>query len=462
MKDQNYRPNQVCTYLLTALGVVFLLSSCVEKSDSETTTEIGVIPLPDDLTKIQSTHLEPILDMLGDAQLIAMTEGSHFANEPLDFRNELVKFLVKEKRIDVVAFESGVIESRHLFEYVNGKDGDIDQILTQGLSWNFHKLPQNRKLIEWLRDYNIDTTNLHKVKLYGFDIPGSPLNPMVERKINTAITTALTYLKEVDVTAWEEYENRLKPFMSHIHINYFDPNDSTSHYMELDKSQRNELTGIVNDLIKVYELNEIRYTNSSSKEDYNWAYRSAICSRQIDNWLRTTPMNYRTPVSFSEVISSNWFWDLHHVRDRAMADNIEWIKSREGDAKMFLFGHIIHLSKSTLTIRQENPSFNITRDKLGQYLALKYQDDYKVIGHNYIYNTNKTHTTQVDDNALANLLGGETSINYYRSISGDDKQNLNKEWKIGEGFQDARIYMNPYQAVDVLFFTETQTEVVVN
>lgn len=445
--------------LFMLAGIIFLLVSCAEKNTSVDNVMSDIIPLPNRLSEIQSSDLLPILKMVGNSKIIGVTEGTHFKNESLDFRNELIKFLVTEKRIDVVALESGLIESRELYDYVNGKQGDIDSVIYNGFSWTFDRIPQNKEIVEWLRNYNSNASNGHKVRLYGFDVPGSPFNPEVNRKMNTAINEALGYLKVVDLLTWTEFENRLKPYIEYIHLNYFNPNDSSKQYIHLAECDRNTLTGIINNLIKLYEINEINFSKRSSVDDYQWAYRAAVCSRQIDNWLRSIPLNYEIPMSMNEVISSNLLWNQQHKRDRSMVDNLDWIMKKEHEPKVLLFAHIIHLSKSATTIVTKD-SINLIKPHLfGQYLTNRYGEDYKVIGNFYLKTKNHKDSTRVDNDALANVLVKEASKNYYRQINDSDKVLMNKEWKYGEGFLNVRTYMNPYQGIDVLFFTNSQTQV---
>ena len=100
------------------------------------------------------------------------------------------------------------------------------------------------------------------------------------------------------------------------------------------------------------------------------------------------------------------------------------------------------------------------RDGIGQYLASRYGEEYKVIGNYYLKSKSHNDSTKVDDDALANFLIKDESKNYYRLITEDDRGLLNKEWKYGEGLLNLKMHMNPYQGVDVLFYTHTQTQVV--
>lgn len=443
-------------YIIIVFLSYFLLLSCKEQNGPIKILNPDLVYLPDTLTQISSTDLHPILSMVGGSKIIGLGESNHFMNEPLDFRNELIKFLVKEKRVDIIAIESGIVESKHLFDYVNGQVGDIDSVIYNGLSWTFDRINQNKELIQWLRLYNKDTTNLHKVKLYGYDIPGSPLNPRSNHKLDISIKEALKYIRTVNYQKWVEFNNKISPFLDYIHINI--SNSNIKQYTYMDVVSRNKLTGAINDLIKLYQLNEIRFVEQTSTEEYNWAYLSAISSREVDDWLRTIPTELQLSPEITEIVFSNFFWDLHHKRDQTMAQNIEWIKSREEDANILIFGHINHITKSPQKIVIKDAIEIFKHENLGQYLKFRYKDDYKTICNYQFEISRRCEKTHVASNAFENSLLKKSTRNYYMLVKEKDKESMDKEWKIGESFLNAKNFMNPYQGTDIILFTPTQTE----
>jgi hypothetical protein len=445
-------------YFVVALFFLLGCTSCTDKKNSA--DKKSAVQMPTRLGQYKTEELSPILTMLENAKIIGLSEANHYMAEPLNFRNDLIKFLVKEKRIDVIALESGIIESRKLHDYVNGQSGNIDSVLFNGISWTFDKLPQNKELIVWLRNYNQDSSNSHKVKLYGFDIPGSPLNPFANRKMNTSITSALAYLKTVDPKNWVKLNKRLNPVMGYIHINISKPN--VKQYFHLNKVGRNELSSITNELIKLFETKQLDYQKHSSKEDYDWAYLAARSAKDIDNWLQTIPLSFKPSTEVKETVFSNFFWKLHGKRDLTMANNVDWIKAREKNANILLFGHINHLSKSSQTLVLPDSSQLVKDKQLGQYLDSTYQDSYKVIG-NFMFKANRSNgITKKNDDSFENYLMQMDSTNYYHLVSKRDQEWMDKEWKIGEAFLDATTYMNPFTGVDLILFNPTQTEVVLD
>ena len=58
--------------------------------------------------------------MIGDKPLVALSEGIHFAAEPLEFRNRVLQYPVERKGFTAIAIESGVVEGRVVYDYVHG------------------------------------------------------------------------------------------------------------------------------------------------------------------------------------------------------------------------------------------------------------------------------------------------------------------------------------------------------
>src|SRR5688572_30786031 len=90
-----------------------LLINMHHSSNAQQTRKTEIVALSDS-REIDEKQLEPILRWIKDAKIVGISEATHGKNEPLDFRNSLIKVLVKRKLIDVVAIESGSVESKVL------------------------------------------------------------------------------------------------------------------------------------------------------------------------------------------------------------------------------------------------------------------------------------------------------------------------------------------------------------
>ena len=293
-----------------------------------------------------SHSLSPLGQIIADARIVALSEGVHDAAEPLDFRNELLRYLVEEKGFTAIAIESGIVESRLVHDYVLGGPGDLSAVLAGGISWTFDNLPQNADLVSWLRQYNADPRHPRKVSFYGFDIPGSPGNPDPNRGPEAALLEALGYLAHVDAPAAGLFHERLDRYLPRLRVDFSRPGDRSG-YEGFTPAERDVLTSAIEDLITLLERHEREYSIASSPGDYQWAYRAAIGARQVDEWLRQLPPGAR---SFEDVIP--YFGRADNVRDRAQADNLEWVLRQEGPrGKVLVFAHSIHLSMNPVTTR---------------------------------------------------------------------------------------------------------------
>lgn len=328
--------------------------------------------------------LESLGRMIGDKPLVALTEGVHFAAEPLEFRNRVLQYLVQRKGFTAIAIESGVVEGHAVYDYVRGGEGDLAKVMRRGFSYAFDKLPQNEALVRWLREYNADPRHVRKVNFYGFDVPGSVGNPRGTRNVDTALVEALDYLAHVDNASAAEFHARLDRVMTNLHFDWYSPDGPN--YSKLTQVERDTLTSAIADLIALLERSESRYTAASTAEDYDWAYRAAIGARQADNWLRVDILVGRQP-SVTEMVEAGF----RDIRERAMADNIDWAVKREGPAgKVLVFANTIHLTAMPLVTRwiprkgtepgPEKKIRTMERDVAGTYLRRRFGDRLVIVG----------------------------------------------------------------------------------
>jgi len=433
------------SHLIIAIGLLIILCSSIQKSIAQ--SRKNLFPLPADSKTIREQDLEPLIKLIGNARIIATTEANHGMNEPLDFRNAFIKLLVKKKIIDVVIIESGITESRLLYEYVLGKQGTINDVLYNGLSWQFHVLPQNEEIVEWLRTYNSDPKNSHKVKLYGFDMPGSPTNHVVHRKMNTALMAVLDYLKVVDPVGYTEFSNKLLPYGAYLHVNFTSHTPAEKQYIDLTAAEREKLNLHIQELIQYIEVNGIVFTERSSRQDYEWNYQSVLNARHTINLANYIPLNYKV-VSHKELEASDYLRKIVRYRDRVMVDNIEWILGREPGSRVLLFAGAGHLLKSPVNIALDSGQ-TYQRECAGNYLSQRYKNDYVVIG-NLVAKENES--------IIENKFIDDQHANYFLKIPREDAGFLREESKQLD-YQSKNMKLDIAKAIDIVLFNRRQTMV---
>ena len=318
------------------------------QSDFLVWAKTSLIPISADALSSHGDESQALGQVIGNATVVVLSEALHGAEEPLDFRNRLLQYLVAEKGFTAIAIESGIVESRTVHDYVLGGAGDLPKVMAEGFSWTFDRLPQNQALVRWLRDYNADPLRGRKINFYGFDVSGSPgdLNP--HRGVQTALVEALKYISLVDPAAGAAFHARIDSLLPSVRIarQSTEGSDYEREYQALTKIARDEVTAGINSMAALLRRGKDKYTSRTTTDDYVWAYRDAIAARQVDAFLR------QTPTGQTQVGDNNRFLSASQdVRDRAQADNVDWIIKQEGrSGKVLVFAHRYHVSKAPVRL----------------------------------------------------------------------------------------------------------------
>lgn len=278
--------------------------------------------------------LEPLGRALAGARVVALSEAVHMGHEPLAFRNRLFRYLVEKQGFTAIAIESGVSESRIAHRYAAGAAVTRQAAVDSGFTWQFEHAPENGQLVDWIRQWN-RVPGHHRVNFYGFDVPGSPGNMSAARRMQTGLDETLAYLATVDAEAAAALRGRLATFLD------LDRHKVVDLYAALPDSTRDRITAAIADLGSLLERNGPVYASRSSDDDYRWGLRHAAGARQMDGWLRRIPVGF-TPTPGQ---APAWFWDATEVRDRAQAENVQWVLDQEGPgARILIYAAVFHIS----------------------------------------------------------------------------------------------------------------------
>jgi len=400
--------------------------------------------------------------MIGDARIVALSEGVHGAAEPLEFRNRVLQYLVEQKGFTAIAIESGIAEGRIVHDYVCGGPGDLSKVLQQGISWGMHHLPQNRALVRWLREYNSDPSHTRKINFYGFDVPGSPAGSYALRGTDAALRDALEFLCRVDAAAGATLCARVEPLARRM---LFRPRDGDgSAYEELNQSERDALTAGIVDLLTLLEQREALYIAASSTSDYKWAYRAAIGAQQTDSWLRQIPLGWRPANARSPFDETpHVFAAATQVRDRAQADNVAWIVDEEGPAgKVLVFASRYHLSAMPLKTRFVPGSEELQQEVAGCHLRRRFGSGFVTIcnliggGQLSFFEYQQALQPPADSvDGLASQIGVPLFLLDLRIAPPEVKELLREEHALVAGPQTLTTTLS--DAYDILFYIDAVT-----
>ncbi|MEV6603825.1 erythromycin esterase family protein [Kutzneria sp. NPDC051319] len=102
--------------------------------------------------------------------VVALGEPTHGVKAFPLLRNDMLARLV-ERGFRSIALESDFFAGSVVDAYVNGGEGEIEEVLATGFSHGFGAVPGNRELVEWLRAHNAGRAEGERVRFYGFDAP---------------------------------------------------------------------------------------------------------------------------------------------------------------------------------------------------------------------------------------------------------------------------------------------------
>jgi erythromycin esterase len=410
------------------------------------------------------SDLDPLLRMIGDAPLVATSEAVHMGAEPLEFRNRLFQYLVEKKGFTAIALESGIVEGRYLHDYVLGRTNDLNAALANGLTWNFDRLPQNAALLRWVREYNADPRHTRKLTVYGFDVPAN--NPQAKRGANTELMEALKYLQRVDAAAATAIQARGSALIGKLRFDMGGAADAPG-YDRLSVTERDTLTAVISDLVVLLERKEAAYTAASSQEDYQWGYRAALAARQKDNCQRQLPppdwQLARSGHDANDESVRLFVGATNDTRDRAQADNLDWIVKREGaNGKVLIFASRYHLSAMPVTTRWGSGATAARNEQqvAGTYLRRRFGARYVNIGNLISKGAFGCGDFQLLPPAPQHSidgLAGELVVPRFvldvRTAPPAVKRWLDREHQLGS--DDEALLLKMGQAFDILFYLDT-------
>jgi erythromycin esterase len=99
------------------------------------------------------TELMPLKNIIGNAHIVGLGEGTHGTSEFWRMKTRLLSFLVQEMGFTILAVEAGMPEAARLNGYVQTGIGDPVELLKgmNSFHWNMQEILD---MIEWIRQYN--------------------------------------------------------------------------------------------------------------------------------------------------------------------------------------------------------------------------------------------------------------------------------------------------------------------
>ena len=183
------------------------------------------------------------------------------------------------------------------------------------------------ELVRWMRNWNADSDRPRELRFYGMDGTGNWAHAM------HAYRAVHGYAIRVDQTLADDVARDFEQAVEEV---TFENRASVS------ADAFRSLVGASVVLLSRIEQARIPYIEKSSKDDYDWALRSAQILRDVLQNLAQTDADF--DIGFRQ------FWN---VRDVSMAQSLQWIREREGPGTGMVVGaHNTHLQSYPVRAQQ--------------------------------------------------------------------------------------------------------------
>lgn len=298
----------------------------------------------------------------GDVQLLGFGEGLHGGEELLQLRNRIFRRLVAAHGYRAIAIESDFARGRIVSDYVAGRrDGGYAELVVPGFSYEFGTLAANRKLVEWMRAWNADP-GTDPIEWHAFDIPAThDANAASPRLL---IEVALDLLDEMDIAGTQARREHFAALLDNDadweKEATWRPADPSPEMLETLNALRIE----TEELISTLQINLPELLPAAGERRYQEALQHAVSARQVLN-------------VFAALTRSNDWSDVQGVRDRVMAEQLDYIAGRTG-GKLFVFAHNAHLQRGKSLIPEQFGGGG--NWPAGAHLQQRFGNRYAVIG----------------------------------------------------------------------------------
>lgn len=248
------------------------------------------------------SDMVPLGDVVGDARIVELGEATHGTSEFFQMKDRMVRYLATQKGFTIFSIEANMPEAYRLNDYVLNGVGDPKALLKGMYFWTWNT-QEVLDMILWMRQYNLSGKS--RLQFTGFDMQTPTLS--LEEVHRFVAKYDPTYVLELDQA-----------------------------YKEVGKNSARALGGVI-DRDEIEENKELQLCRevfddmSARRSEYSKAGASA-------HEIEWAIQNARLLVQYQELKVRG------SVRDRSMAENIEWIANQNPGAKIIVWAHNGHVS----------------------------------------------------------------------------------------------------------------------
>ena len=242
--------------------------------------------------------------MIGEARIVSLGEATHGSREHFQLKGRLVEHLVETHGFTAFGIEASYADTLAVNRFVLTGEGDLNTVVAGMGFWTW-ATEEVAELVQWIRDYNVRAPEGRQVRFYGFDAQAlaSPLREVA------------TYLSQAGPPLTGE-EAALA--------------DSVTEAAAQHPEQLRRLDALAANLAARLDRQGDDLIQITGPASYFTARQAAAVLRQAVEIAQQR----------GDPIQAGL------VRDRFMADNVDWILDQEGPAGRVILwahnGHVMH------------------------------------------------------------------------------------------------------------------------
>ncbi|MFW5947990.1 MAG: erythromycin esterase family protein [Halolamina sp.] len=276
-------------------------------------------------------------DEVADVRIVALGEGTHGTREFFRLKHRLLRWLVTEAGVRTFAMEANAPEARALDEYVVHGRGDPEAGLSGLYFWTW-QTEEVLALVEWLRSFNEGRPIDDRVRFRGFDAQ---------------------YTQGAVHALLDRFGDDLPAGLAdNLELVADDGNRPTQDDRVEERIEAAETV--------VPRLRERADTDERASYCLRVIEQATAYKRRLLDWASAPADNDAEAAAMEAVL---------RVRDRAMAENVEWLERRSA-GPVVLWAHDAHGNRD----RHASRKYDVSAPSMGSHLSARYGDDYYAVG----------------------------------------------------------------------------------
>jgi erythromycin esterase len=309
--------------------------------------------------------LDAIGDALASASVVGLGEATHGTRECFELKARVVRHLVEERGLRLLAIEAAFADTMAVDAYVRGeRDGDPAAAVAEMGFWTWSTAAV-RDLVAWLRAFNDGRDPGDRVRVFGVDV----------QDIGGSATALREYLEE-SVPADDALADDLRALEAGIDYRPDGAEDDGESAVERLESVAPAVATHLDD-------HRAACVTATGERAFRVARRHAtVLGRAAEFWRLMVDGDDLVPLAATE------------ARDEAMADNVAWLREHAGRDRVAVWAHSGHVK------RGQTDWFDGDAAAMGEFLAREFGDDYYALGFDFHHGAFHARDSDADDMEL--------------------------------------------------------------